>query len=735
VPPRTRTSKTTGAAAIKKTASAAEKAIAAPAKTAGTTAKATKKATAKSTGPRTSAGAGGRRDVPATQAEAVAPSWAQAGDLITTSTGLKIDDGDNSLKVGRRGPTLLEDFYLREVITHFDHERIPERVVHARGAGAHGVFEAYEDASDLTAAQFLGKAGRRTQTFVRFSTVAGSRGSADTARDVRGFATKFYTDEGVFDLVGNNIPIFFIQDGVKFPDLIHAAKPEPDREIPQAQTAHDTFWDFVSLAPESTAMLMWVMSDRAIPRSYRTMEGFGIHTFRLVNGRGESKLVKFHWKPTAGKHSLVWEEAQRLGGIDPDFNRRDLWDAIENGNYPEWEFGVQVFPDSEDQFFEGIDLLDPTKFVPEELAPVRLLGKMTLTGNPSNYFAETEQVAFHPGHLVPGIEITDDPLIQARLFSYLDTQLTRLGGPNFNQLPINRTIAPVNNNERDGLHQSAIFEGRAPYSPNSVQGGCPFASLSEGYTNMPRVLAGEVTRRRAESFADYFRQATLYWNSLTPVEQDHVVAAFSFELANVADTDIQDRELANLAQVSAELTEQVAANLGRPAPVGEPAADAGSSAFLSLVPSEAGPIAGRVVGVFGVEGLDVDGLTRLRKALDGEGAVVHLLAASGSALGPDLVPDRTLLTADSVQYDGFVIAGGPRAAEVAGQPKSLVMLQEAFRHHKPIAAWGEGAAVLDHLGIGSDVAGVLRGGKATALAKPLVEALGWHRHWDRPTLG
>jgi catalase len=694
-----------------------------------------KKATAKNSGPRAGSRATARREIPPPQVEATTPTWAQEGDLITTSTGLAIDNGDNSLKVGQRGPTLLGDFYLREIITHFDHERIPERVVHARGAGAHGVFEAYEPASDLTAAHFLGEAGRKTATFVRFSTVAGSRGSADTARDVRGFATKFYTEEGIFDLVGNNIPVFFIQDGVKFPDVIHAAKPEPDREIPQAQTAHDTFWDFASLAPETTHMLMWVMSDRAIPRSFRTMEGFGIHTFRLVNAEGLTSLVKFHWKPLAGTHSLVWEEAQKLGGIDPDFHRRDLWDSIESGNYPEWEFGVQVFPDTEDQFYEGIDLLDPTKIVPEEMVPVRPLGRMTLTANPANYFAETEQVAFHPGHLVRGIEVTDDPLIQARIFSYLDTQLTRLGGPNFNQLPINRTIAPVNNNERDGYGQAAIFEGRAPYSPNSVGGGCPFASVTQGYAQVPRQLTGEVTRRRADSFSDYYSQATLYWNSLSAVEQEHVALAFSFELGNVAAPEIQDRQLANLANVSGELTEKVAAHLGRPVPEGSPSADAGASPALSLLARQPGPILGRVVGVLAVEGLDIGGLDRVRKALDREGAVVHVIGRNGAPLGPDLVPDRTLLTADSVHYDALVVAGGSGAGEIAGLPKAVVMLQEAFRHHKTIAAWGEGVTVLDHLGMVDGVDGVLRSAKANGLGRELVEIMGWHRHWNRPSLG
>jgi catalase len=362
---------------------------------------------------------------------------AQDSDFLTTAQGVRVADTDNSLKAGRRGPTVMDDFHLREKLMHFDHERIPERVVHARGVGAHGVFESYGTARDFCAAQFL-QPGVTTPVFTRFSTVVGSRGSADTVRDVRGFAVKFYTQDGVFDLVGNNMPVFFIRDGIKFPDLIHAAKPEPDREIPQAQTAHTTFWDFVSVLPESPHMLMWVMSDRAIPRSLRMMEGFGVHTFRLVDAQGGTHLVKFHWKPVLGVHGLVWDEALTLNGVDPDFHRRDLYNAIGAGAFPEWELGVQVMPDDEDQMFEGIDLLDSTKIVPEELAPVQPIGRMTLNRNVTNYFAETEQVAFHTGHLVRGIEVTDDPLMHARLFSYLDTQLLRLGGPNFNQIPINR---------------------------------------------------------------------------------------------------------------------------------------------------------------------------------------------------------------------------------------------------------------------------------------------------------
>src|SRR6476469_4819767 len=418
---------------------------------------------------------------------------AQSGEFLTTAQGLRLPDTDHSLKAGARGPTLLEDFHLREKITHFDHERIPERVVHARGAAAHGVFESYGNAASVTKAGFLGKKGTKTDVFTRFSTVLGSRGSADTVRDTRGFAVKFYTDEGTFDLVGNNMPVFFIQDGIKFPDVIHAAKPHPDREIPQAQSAHDTFWDFVSLHTEAQHHTMWNMSDRGIQASLRMMEGFGVHTFRLVDAEGGSTLVKFHWKPRAGVHSLVWEEAQLAAGGDPDFHRRDLADSIEAGNFPQWELGIQTFPDTPEQMFEGIDLLDPTKLVPEELAPVQPIGLMTLTANPTNFFAETEQVAFHVGNLVPGIDVTNDSLLQARLFSYVDTQLTRLGGPNFNQIPINRPQEPVNDMLRDGYHQHAVHSGVAPYRPNSLDGGCPFHA---GATDRPFVEVPAVVQER-----------------------------------------------------------------------------------------------------------------------------------------------------------------------------------------------------------------------------------------------
>src|SRR5690625_3518291 len=494
--------------------------------------------------------------------------WSQQGEYHTTAQGGRLPDTNHSLKAGSRGPVLLQDHHLREKITHFDHERIPERVVHARGAAAHGVFEGYGTAESVTKAGFLAK-GKFTPVFTRFSTVVGSRGSMDTPRDTRGFATKLYTDEGTFDLVANNIPVFFIRDGIKFPDVVHAVKPHPDREIPQAQSAHDTFWDFVSLHTEAQHHTLWFMGDRGIPRSYRMMEGFGIHTFRLENADGTTSLAKFHWKPVLGVHSLTWEEAQLLGGADPDFHRRDLADAIESGAHPAWELGIQVFPDEPEQEFEGIDLLDPTKIVPEELAPVQPIGKLTLNRNPRNYFAETEQVAFHPGNLVPGIDVTDDPLLQVRLFSYLDTQLIRLGGPNFNQLPINRPHAPVNDMFRDGYGQQADHAGVAPYRPNSLDGGCPFLAgeMDEAFTDLPVTVTEAVKERAAPlSFEDHYSQARLFWRSMSPVEQDHIVGAYSFELGKCYEDAIKARQLQCLAEIDEQLCARVAAALGLPAP-------------------------------------------------------------------------------------------------------------------------------------------------------------------------
>ena len=464
--------------------------------------------------------------------------------FLTTNHGVRINDNQNSLKAGERGATLLEDFIFREKMTHFDHERIPERIVHARGSAAHGFFQPYQSWSHITKAKFLQDPSVQTPVFTRFSTVAGFRGSTDLARDARGFAVKFYTEEGNYDLVGNNIPVFFIQDAMKFPDLVHSVKPEPHNEIPQAAAAHDTFWDFISLMPESMHMIMWAMSDRAIPRSYRMMEGFGVHTFRFMNEQGKATFVKFHWKPLQGIHGVMWDEATKISGKDPDFHRRDLWEAIEAGQYPEYELCVQLVPEKDEMKFD-FDLLDPTKIIPEELVPVTPLGKMTLNRNPDNFFAETEQAAYHPGHIVPGIDFTNDPLLQGRLFSYLDTQLKRLGGPNFHEIPINRPVAPVHNNQRDGHMRQMINRGVTSYEPNSINSGCPFqAKWSEGgFASYAERIDARKVRARSASFHDHFSQATLFYNSQTEIEKKHIVEAFHFELGKVQRVAIRERML------------------------------------------------------------------------------------------------------------------------------------------------------------------------------------------------
>jgi catalase len=678
-------------------------------------------------------------------------SRAQSGAYLTTAQGLRLQDTDHSLKAGRRGPVLLQDHHLREKITHFDHERIPERVVHARGAGAHGTFRSYGSASNITRAGFLAK-DVETPVFVRFSTVLGSRGSADTVRDTRGFATKFYTDEGTFDLVGNNIPVFFIQDGIKFPDVVHAAKPHPDREIPQAQSAHDTFWDFVSLHTEAQAHTMWNMSDRGLPRSYRTMEGFGVHTFRLVNAEGNTCLVKFHWKPKQGVHSLAWEEAQIINGMDPDFHRRDLADAIEAGAFPQWELGVQVFPDTEEEFFEGIDLLDPTKFVPEELAPVQPIGIMTLNANPVNYFAETEQVAFHPGHLVPGIDVTNDPLLQVRLFSYLDTQISRLGGPNFGQIPINRPQAPVNDMLRDGMHQTAVHGGVAPYHPNSLDGGCPFLAGSDigAFIDVPEELAASIKERKSPaSFDDHFSQPRLFFRSLTPVEQDHVIQAYTFELGKCYEKPIRERQLLALANIDAGLCAAVAQGLGMPAPAATAeVADAEPSPALSQL-GGTWPVKGRVVGIVADESSDLETVRAARDALDAAGIVPLVIAPSGGFLGADgdggIAVQRTYLTARSTEFDAVLMAGSALPAADAEQgldakagepgvsvdPRVALLVSESFRHAKAIGGWGSGTAVVDGSTIPQDSPGVVFGDSAEDVVSQITELLAAHRAWDR----
>ncbi|MDF1605400.1 catalase [Nocardioides sp. YIM 152315] len=676
-------------------------------------------------------------------------SRSQHDAWLTTSQGARVRDTDHSLKAGERGPTLLQDHHLREKITHFDHERIPERVVHARGAGAHGVFVGYGTADTVTRAAFL-EAGKETPVFVRFSTVLGSRGSADTVRDTRGFATKFYTDEGTFDLVGNNMPVFFIQDGIKFPDIIHAGKPHPDREIPQAQSAHDTFWDFVSLHTEAQHHTMWNMSDRGIPRSFRMMEGFGVHTFRCVNDAGETALVKFHWKPRLGVHSLTWEEAQLIGGMDPDFHRRDLADAIEAGAYPAWELGMQVLPDEPDQMFGGIDLLDPTKIVPEEMAAVQPVGLMVLTGNPTNFFAETEQVAFHVGNLVPGVEVTDDPLLQTRLFSYVDTQLTRLGGPNFSQIPINRPHAPVNDMLRDGFHQHAVHAGAAPYRPNSLDGGCPF--VVDGDARALEDLAVRVAesvkvRANPASFDDHFSQVRQFWLSMTPVEQEHIIRAYTFELGKCYVQAIKERQLQCLANIDARLCSEVATGLGLPAP--EPTvepADVEPSPALSQVGQE-WPPDGRMVGIVVDPDGDLSGVDAVRTAIFDAGMVPLVIAPHGGVVGDGIAAQRTFATGRSVELDAVLVAGAPvpapdalplRDAKAGAadtpnvDPRVVLLLEECFRHAKVIGAWGDGVTVLEAAGC-TGAPGIVRGADGADVLARVQEQMARHRVWDRFT--
>ena len=661
---------------------------------------------------------------------------AQQGAFLTTATGVPLRETDHSLKAGARGPVLLQDHHLREKIMHFDHERIPERVVHARGAAAHGVFSSNGAASQLTRAAFLAE-GASTPVFTRFSTVLGSRGSADTVRDTRGFAVKFYTAEGNYDLVGNNIPVFFIQDAIKFPDIIHAGKPHPDVEIPQAQSAHDTFWDFVSLHTEAQHHAIWNMSDRGIPRSYRMMEGFGVHTFRLINHSDETSLVKFHWKPRLGVHSLMWEEAQIAAGVDPDFHRRDLADAIESGAFPEWDLGVQVFPDTADQMFEGIDLLDPTKIVPEELAPVQIVGTMTLNANPTNYFAETEQVAFHAGHFVPGIDATDDPLLQGRLFSYLDTQLTRLGGPNFDQIPINRPHAPVNDMLRDGFHQDAVHSGVAPYRPNSLDGGCPFLAGGDvnAFIDVPQAVeAATKVRDAPATYDDHFSQARLFYLSLTPIEQAHVAQAYTFELGKCYEPVIRERQLQQIANIDQDLCAVVAAGLGLQPPEAEiPLTDEVPSPALSQL-GESWPVDGRIIGIVAPDGLqDLSAVREARQTVLAAGMTPFVIASAGGTLTDrtaDPVPvQRTFLTVRSIELDAVVLAGAPADGEV--DPHLAVLLSEAYRHGKAMGGWGEATSVFEAAGLPSEPVGVHVGDQPEDVLSTVIELLGQHRVWDR----
>ena len=682
-----------------------------------------------------------------------------SGQHLTTNQGVAIADNQNSLKYGVRGPALLEDFILREKITHFDHERIPERIVHARGSGAHGFFECYAPFTKHTKAAPFQEAGKVTPVFVRFSTVAGERGSKDTARDVRGFAIKFYTDEGNWDLVGNNMPVFFIQDAIKFPDLVHAVKPEPHNQMPQAASAHDTFWDFVSLMPESTHMLMWQMSDRAIPRSYATMQGFGVHSFKLVNAAGDSVFCKFHWSPKAGTYSLVWDEAVKISGADPDFHRRDLWDRIEAGVFPEWEFGVQVFTEEQAETL-SFDILDSTKLIPEELVPVQMLGRLVLNRNPDNFFAETEQVAFCTAHVVPGIDFSNDPLLAGRIHSYVDTQISRLGGPNFHELPINAPLAQVHNNQRDGMHRQAIPRGRVAYEPNSLAGGCPFqAGAAQGFVSVSaRQQADEIqdkVRAKPEKFADHFTQATLFYESQTPVEQAHIAAAFRFELSKVTVPAIRERTVSMLRNASESLAQAVATGLGMQAlPDAMPKAlespeapEVTVSPPLSLMfrPGEQG-IRARKIALLVADGVEGASLMGIHRALAAEGAVPKLIAPRigevKTAKGVTFMADASFETEPGFLFDALVLPDGQEAAmALCKDALAIEFIRNQYRHCKAILVLGTSKALIlraeipDALADGTSDPGIVfsADGNHEDAMKTFFKAIEKHRHFERET--
>lgn len=616
---------------------------------------------------------------------------------LTTNQGVGVSNTDDSLKAGKRGPTLMEDFIFREKVTHFDHERIPERIVHARGSGAHGYFQVYENLSHLTRAHFLSDPNLVTPVFVRFSTVAGFRGSPDTVRDVRGFAVKFYTEEGNYDIVSNNMPVFFIQDAIKFPDLIHALKPEPNNEMPQAASAHDTFWDFVVNTPETMHNVMWLMSPRAVPQSYRTMEGFGIHTFRLVNAKGEFKFVKFHWKPILGVHSLVWDEAQKIAGKDPDFNRRDLWEKIEQSNAVEFELAIQVL-NPEDEFKFDFDILDCTKLWPEELVPLQKIGKMTLNQNVSNFFAETEQVAFCPGNVVPGIDFTNDPMLQGRLFSYIDTQISRLGGPNFQQIPINRPLLTVNNNQRDGMHRMTIDEGQTSYYPNSLNNGQPHAAgpHESHFEHYQEKVDGHIIRERSASFRDHYTQPAMFWNSMSDWEKRHIVDAFRFELGKCKNKNTQQKLVDMLGNVDPELAQKVAEGLGATPPANMAKPTAFSSPALSMANTPKSPQT-KKVAVLVAGGFDRAQFDAVTSALTGAGACFDVVSGN---LGPVTACDsstveanKTYATTAPVFYDGVYVPGGSQVETLKGLADVQTYLCDTFNHYKTIGLSGEATAL------------------------------------------
>ena len=637
---------------------------------------------------------------------------------LTTNQGLKMSEDEFSLKVGDRGPTIMEDFHFREKMTHFDHERIPERVVHARGTAAHGYFESYGDASDITMAKFLSEKGKQTPVFVRFSTVAGSRGSADSVRDARGFATKFYTEEGNYDLVGNNIPVFFIQDAIKFPDFVHAVKPEPHNEIPQAQSAHDTFWDFVANNQEAAHMVMWHMSDRSIPRSYRMMEGFGVNTYRFVNEDGVAHFVKLHWKPVLGVHSFVWDEAQKIAGKDPDFHRRDLYDAIEQGNYPEYELAVQLIPE-EQEFAFDFDILDPTKIWPEEQVPLRKLGKMTLNRNVDNFFAETEQVAFHVGHVVPGIDFSNDPLLQGRLFSYTDTQLIRLGGPNFHEIPINKPVCPFHNNQRDGYNRQTINRGQVSYHKNSLQNNTPnpVPRANGGYEHYQEKVDGRKIRARSKGFEDHFSQACLFWNSMTPIEKEHITKAFCFEVGKVQSMDVRKQVVEMVAHISHDLAKTLAEKVGVTATIETipEETETKQSPAVSMYTNPIRFVETKKVAVIIQKGEEAKPLI---EALEAAGIVVEIVSDRQGTLG-DVISDHTFDTASPVLYDGLIVA--TKFEDALTQRKVETFIDEVYNHYKAIGYTDEDVIQVAY----SKAPGVVKGLEA------FIDALATDRHFDR----
>lgn len=681
---------------------------------------------------------------------------------LTSNQGLQISDNHNSLKAGDDGPTLLEDFILHEKITHFGQERIPERVVNARGCGAHGYFKAYKSMADYTSAAFLQDPELETPVFVRFSTLVGSQGSADTIRDVRGFAVKFYTQEGNYDLVGNNMPVFYIQDAIKFPDLIHALKPEPNHEMPQASSAHDTFWDFSSLMPEVTHMLMWTMSDRGLPRSLRMMEGFGVHAFRFINARGDAFFVKFHWKPKLGVHGLTWDEAQKIAGKDPDFHRRDLWEAIETGNFPEWELGVQIVDAGQEEDL-GFDILDPTKLIPESQVPIQIIGKMVLNRNVENFFSETEQIAFHPAHLVPGIDFSNDPLLQGRLSSYTGTQLSRLGGANFHEIPINRSVCPIHNFQRGGLHRQTISKGRVAYEPNTLGNGAEFRvdGAAQGFMSHPNPVDMSKIRRRKQSFDDHFSQAALFWCSQNAAEKDHIVAAFRFELSKVDVLEIRQRMVDNLAHVDYKLAARVAAPLGTNAP--DPKAAAGRIGFrdyritnkvnedpaLSMASRPGACIKTRKIAILMADGVEAPSLRRLLQDMTEAGAVCRLVASQLGSVrtlsGKQLTVDHTFTNMPSVMFDAVLIPGGNDSiTTLCSLGEAVHFVLEAYKHGKTICAVNEGVQLLGTLGFSAGknpelvtvpTPGVLLADARKVLdgqvTRDFIAAMAMHRHWDR----